>query len=92
MNEKDFCYWLQGFVELQDSDVISEKQWLVIKDHLKLVFDKKTPDRSITISAPEIKIGEKPHFDYNKISESIGRQHTHTHKPTDFGPPYTITC
>lgn len=46
MNSETFTYWLQGFVELSDSDNISEKQWLVIKDHLKLVFDKKTPDRS----------------------------------------------
>lgn len=44
---QDFVYWLQGFVEIADSDTISEKQWLIIKDHLKLVFDKKTPDRSI---------------------------------------------
>lgn len=49
MNSTDFTYWLQGFVELQDSDTISEKQWLVIKDHLKLVFDKKTPDRSLNL-------------------------------------------
>lgn len=46
MNEQTFCYWLQGFIELSDTDTISEKQWLVIKDHLKLVFDKKTPYRS----------------------------------------------
>lgn len=50
MNSESFTYWLQGFVELTESDGgsphISEKQWLVIKDHLKLVFDKKTPDRS----------------------------------------------
>lgn len=46
MDSEKFVYWLQGFVELSDSDTISEKQWLVIKDHLKLVFDKKTPDRS----------------------------------------------
>lgn len=45
MTPESFTYWLQGFVELQDSDTISEKQWLMIKDHLKLVFDKKTPDR-----------------------------------------------
>ena len=44
MTETQFIYWLQGFVEIQDSDTISEKQWLIIKDHLKLVFDKKTPD------------------------------------------------
>lgn len=46
MNSESFTYWLQGFVELSDTDTISEKQWLMIKDHLKLVFDKKTPDRS----------------------------------------------
>lgn len=46
MTPETFTYWLQGFVELTESDTISEKQWLVIKDHLKLVFDKKTPDRS----------------------------------------------
>lgn len=45
MNAEQFTLWLQGFVELQDSPSITEKQWLVIKDHLKLVFDKKTPDR-----------------------------------------------
>ena len=37
---------MQGFVELSDTDTICEKQWLMIKDHLKLVFDKKTPDRN----------------------------------------------
>lgn len=47
MNSESFTYWLQGFVELSDTDTISEKQWLMIKDHLKLVFDKKTPDRSL---------------------------------------------
>ena len=46
MNSESFTYWLQGFVELSDTDTISEKQWLMIKDHLKLVFDKKTPNRS----------------------------------------------
>ena len=46
MNSESFTYWLQGFVELQDSDTISEKQWLIIKDHLKLVFDKVTPVRT----------------------------------------------
>ena len=47
MNSTDFTYWLQGFVELSESDAVpNEKQWLMIKDHLKLVFDKKTPDRT----------------------------------------------
>ena len=47
MTPESFTYWLQGFVELSESNAVpNEKQWLMIKDHLKLVFDKKTPDRS----------------------------------------------
>lgn len=55
MNPETFVYWLQGFVELQESDSISDKQWLVIKDHLKLVFDKQTPERSAQVY-PDIHI------------------------------------
>lgn len=46
MNSNEFTIWLNGFLELQDGDVaITEKQVRIIKDHLKLVFDKVTPDR-----------------------------------------------
>ncbi|HUW47256.1 MAG TPA: hypothetical protein VMW36_00745 [Patescibacteria group bacterium] len=43
MNERDFCYWLKGFTELTNSESLSDEQWAVVKDHLKLVFDKLTP-------------------------------------------------
>lgn len=46
MNEKEFCYWLQGLFELTNIDKINMAQTVIIKDHLKLVFDKKTPERS----------------------------------------------
>ena len=69
MNSESFTHWLQGFVELSDTDTISEKQWLMIKDHLKLVFDKKTPDRSITnIKSPYI-----TPTDWTKVSDLIGK-------------------
>ncbi|MFU5407349.1 hypothetical protein ACM7XA_30640 [Pseudomonas aeruginosa] len=42
MTPEQFAYWLQGFVELNGS-LPSETQWLQIKDHLKLVFEKRTP-------------------------------------------------
>lgn len=42
MTERDFCYWLKGFFELTDSKHLSEKQILMIKEHLKLVFEKQT--------------------------------------------------
>jgi len=49
MTPERFTDWLQGFVEIQQSESITDTQWLIIKDHLKLVFDKKTPDRSLNI-------------------------------------------
>ena len=54
MSPEAFTYWLQGFVEIANTDTISEKQWQIIKDHLKLVFDKKTPDRNETYVPPSL--------------------------------------
>lgn len=92
MNEQTFCFWLQGFVELTESDTISEKQWLVIKDHLKLVFDKKTPSRS---ESPDRKEYVQPSYDQildalrPKPVDLIGKQFS----PTFWiiNPPYTIS-
>lgn len=55
MTPERFTDWLQGFVEIANTDTISEKQWQIIKDHLKLVFDKKTPDRYVNpVITPEV--------------------------------------
>lgn len=49
MTPEQFVYWLQGFVELH-GDEPTPTQWLQIKDHLSLVFNKVTPTRpSMTI-------------------------------------------
>lgn len=88
MTPERFCDWLQGFVELTETDNISERQWLVIKDHLKLVFDKKTPDRT-----EEVKLDIRPNstgpVDWKQLSDLIGKEHTHY---PYLKPPYTITC
>lgn len=47
MTPENFCYWLQGFVEIGEPVTLNKQQLQVLKDHLKLVFDKKTPDRSL---------------------------------------------
>jgi hypothetical protein len=47
MTPSEFTYWLQGFVELNGAPPTQE-QWMVIKDHLSLVFNKVTPYRVIT--------------------------------------------
>lgn len=80
---QDFVYWLQGFVEIADSDTISEKQWLIIKDHLKLVFDKVTPDRKVDFKMP---IAPAP-----KLSDLIGKESNWNIHDYKF-PPGTIIC
>lgn len=45
MNELQFCYWLQGWIELENPHEITHEQLEVIKDHLKEVFKKVTPPR-----------------------------------------------
>ena len=43
MTAEQFCYWLQGMLEIQDPKSLNEKQLKIIKDHLQLVFHKVTP-------------------------------------------------
>ena len=57
MEETSFCYWLQGFFELSNSNKLTTKQVQQIKDHLDLVFTKVTPNRN-----KEKKSAGLPHF------------------------------
>lgn len=63
MTPQDFTYWLQGFVEMTEADTISDAQWKMIKDHLKLTMNKQTPKYNL----PSFGLGESaPHFDLSK--------------------------
>lgn len=48
MTPNEFCLWLQGYVEL-GGGTPTDAQWVVIKDHLQLVMDKKTPVRNTNV-------------------------------------------
>lgn len=50
MTEREFCYWLQGFMEMADPKGLSEQQIQMIKQHLALVFTNVTG--TITITTP----------------------------------------
>lgn len=43
MTTEQFVYWLQGFAELHAEPPTAE-QWQAIRDHLALVFEKRTPN------------------------------------------------
>lgn len=89
MNSTEFTYWLQGFVELTETSTISEKQWQIIKDHLKLVFDKQTPNRN-TEFKPNITVSDKlSPIDYKKITDLIGKEYNFPYYSPNIS---TITC
>jgi hypothetical protein len=50
MSPENFVYWLNGFFEISGSKALTEEQVQVLKDHLKLVLTKKTPNITITQS------------------------------------------
>jgi hypothetical protein len=41
----EFCYWLQGIFEIGDIKQLDERQTAIVRDHLREVFTKVTPDR-----------------------------------------------
>lgn len=51
MTPEQFCYWLQGYLEITTADErpqhpgLTENQRRMISDHLDTVFTKVTPDR-----------------------------------------------
>ena len=38
MNSIDFCFWLQGYFEINGESKVSDEQAEIIKNHLNLVF------------------------------------------------------
>ena len=71
MTPRDFCYWINGYLELGDAEIsgIPPLQVQMIQDHLKLVFQKETPDRSI--SGPFLGI-QKEVFDEKYVKDVLG--------------------
>lgn len=59
MTSDQFAYWLQGFSELNAGPPTPE-QWVLIQEHLSLVFKKVTPQLGQVIYAP------------NKLCRGIG--------------------
>jgi hypothetical protein len=52
MTPQDFCYWLQGLLEVGQPKALNETQVQQIAEHLALVFKKVTPSARETSTAP----------------------------------------
>lgn len=52
MTPENFVYWLQGFFELSNKGSLDYIQTQIIRDHLNLVFEKKTPTNSEANNIP----------------------------------------
>lgn len=63
MTSRDFAFWLQGFLEVADTEQIDKKQTDIIKKHLNLVF-KHEIDPSMGDAAHQTEL--------NKIHNSSG--------------------
>lgn len=62
MNYEQFAIWLHGFLEISNAETINKEQTQIIKDHLALLFEKKTPDRQ-----------KKEETDMDRIQKHIKR-------------------
>jgi len=72
MTPEQFTYWLQGFFELSETTQFSPKQVQMVKDHLNLVFVKKTP------------VPTNPEVNINKAYEGFRKQPKQPWQDKDF--------
>ena len=71
MNQNDFVHWLQGVLEFQNIDELSEENAKLIlsgiQDHLALVFKKVTPQRKLeTVKVGDVVFPGKRDIDQDK--------------------------
>jgi len=61
MTPEQFCYWLQGMLEVDSPTVLTPNQVKAIKDHLGTVFNKVTPKYPFAPINP-IPVWQNPHI------------------------------
>jgi hypothetical protein len=61
MTPENFAYWLQGYLELSATKDLTPAQVMIVKDHLALVLNKKTPERKQNLLADSLYIQPTGH-------------------------------
>jgi hypothetical protein len=70
MKPENFITWLKGYIQLNGNKP-DARQWQIIQDHLALVFDKKTPDRSLNQVSKEPTYCSTNKFPYPSFKLSL---------------------
>ena len=106
MNYEQFAIWLHGFLEISNAESIDQNQTQIIKDHLALLFEKKTPDRSEKNKSDvseellallfEKKTPDRSEKNKSDVSEELKEKYSEFHVPC-FNPrhypvPPPVTC
>jgi hypothetical protein len=50
MTHRDFAYWLQGYMEINDPKTIDERSLQIIKEHMRVVLEHQKNNQ--TVSSP----------------------------------------
>lgn len=83
MTPEQFTYWLQGMFDITNPLTLSVKEVQIIKDHLALVFERKTPDRNNLEYGPSL-----PGF----ITPNPPLPLVPTWRDDTIPSPYVVTC
>lgn len=95
MDAPQFALWLQGFAEL-NAEPPTKQQWQSIREHLRLVFNKVTPEVK-----QEVRIDVTGNKDLQKLIDSVRKTSFHDFTPPPTYQPYylgegirpgTVTC
>jgi hypothetical protein len=90
MTAEQFVYWLQGYIEINDPVNITSRETQIIKDHLKLVFEKQTPNRLTTV--PDTGITNTPYPGPFTTNPCTVPNTTKTWEWDRINNPFTVTC
>ena len=71
MTTRDFCYWLQGFFELNDPKSLTEEQTMEVRKHLYNVFQHDCESIKLSPVTNEFYVEHAPHYGYplNDVKE-----------------------
>lgn len=97
MSYEQFAIWLHGFLEISNTEEINKEQTQIIKDHLALIFDKKTPDCSKNINNDGlVDIRRKMKECKKEFPKEMTNTYPHYYPPTHISHPgynpHTVTC